>query len=63
MLNISVICFNFFLLELLLFGLASVVYLFVCVAEPEPVEPKLYETWSRSRNYLFNTAVSLEDAS
>ena len=21
---------------------------------PEPVEPKLFETWSRSRNYLFD---------
>ena len=24
-------------------------------AEPEPVEPKLFETCSRSRNYIFNT--------
>ena len=24
------------------------------VAEPEPVEPKFFETWSRSRNDLFN---------
>ena len=24
------------------------------LAEPEPVEPKLFETWGRSRNYLFN---------
>ena len=26
----------------------------IFVAEPEPVEPKLFETWSRSWNYLFN---------
>ena len=26
----------------------------VSVAEPEPVEPKLFEIWSRSGNYLFN---------
>ena len=35
------------------------------VAEPELVEPKFFETWSRSRNYLFNKyfpKVSLEDA-
>ena len=33
------------------------------VAEPEPVEPKLFEAWSRSRDYIFLifTAVSLED--
>ena len=24
------------------------------VAEPEPMEPKLFEIWSRSRNYLIS---------
>ena len=27
---------------------------FSSVAKPEPVEPKLFEIWSRSRNYHFN---------
>ena len=26
----------------------------VAESESEPVEPKLFEIWSRSRNYLFN---------
>ena len=30
---------------------------FTCVAEPEPVEPKLFETWSRRRNYLLNKSL------
>ena len=27
------------------------------ISEPEPVDPKLFEIWSRSRNYLFNKYV------
>ena len=30
------------------------VFIKISVAEPEQVEPKLFETWNRSRNYLFN---------
>ena len=50
----------------------TVVYTFseTCsVTKPEPVEPKLFETWSRNRsrnffkmNRYLITAVSLEDA-
>ena len=30
--------------------LPTVYTIFYSVAEPEPVEPKLFRTWSRSRN-------------
>ena len=50
----------------------SVLNSFANTSEPKPVEPTIFETWSRSRNYLFNkyryryvrtgTAVSFEDA-
>ena len=45
-------------------NIAEINHLKTSVAEPESVEPLLFETRSRSQNYLFNKycTVSLEDA-
>ena len=36
-------------------------FVFSSVAEPEPVEPKLFETRSRSRNYIYNKKILQSD--